>query len=380
MSSFETTELKLRTTPTEGVSGEHSPYYRRLLSAGYKGFMQGTIGGAGLYGFMGAVIGVCVAIPAFIIFPPLGLSAFFLVPAAAGIGVMKGASTFGNIGTVAAISAESADMSEQRRYLLDRYYDLPDGPDGDKQAALIKEELQRLQQVDRPHTFFHWKTVAVCAAIGGALALALCSPLGMELLAETPVAHLLKDLATYAAEHVSGLGELFKTSVEAVAAHGTTAATVTALAPTPLLTGLGTAVGVGLGALTGAAVGVDRHFIRKWFDGTEKLLHDDSHSQEAKMARGRQIERLREAQKVDNQTKRVLQGHAGLGSEELRQAMPAKPIFTPVQQEPAKLPIASLDAPAVSEAVVANDNVPTAKVNAVTAENRVVDLSQLTQL
>ncbi len=64
MSNIETTEMKLKTTPTGGVSGEHSPYYRRLLSAGYKGFLQGTIAGSGLYGLFGAAIGALIAIPA----------------------------------------------------------------------------------------------------------------------------------------------------------------------------------------------------------------------------------------------------------------------------------------------------------------------------
>lgn len=63
MSSTETTELKLQSTPTGGIDAAHSPYYRRLLSAGYKGYLQGTIGGASLYGTMGLVIGGLVAAP-----------------------------------------------------------------------------------------------------------------------------------------------------------------------------------------------------------------------------------------------------------------------------------------------------------------------------
>ena len=42
--------IKLLSTPTAGVPGENSPYYRKLISAGYKGYLQGTVGGATLYG------------------------------------------------------------------------------------------------------------------------------------------------------------------------------------------------------------------------------------------------------------------------------------------------------------------------------------------
>ena len=54
-------QLTLMTTPTGGASGEHSPYYRRLLSAGYKGFLQGTIGGALIYGLIGTALGCLIA-------------------------------------------------------------------------------------------------------------------------------------------------------------------------------------------------------------------------------------------------------------------------------------------------------------------------------
>ncbi len=283
MSSLETTEMKLRTTPTGGVAGEHSPYYRRLLSAGYKGFLQGTIGGAGLYGVFGLAIGALVGLPAALF---IGTEALLLIPAAASVGMMKGAHTFGNIGTVAAISAESADLAEQRRYLLDRYYDLPEGKEGDKQAEIIKNELNRLNNSsERKHPLFHWKTVAICAAIGGLIALGLCSPLGMSLLAETPVMHVLEPLL-----HTLGV------------AAGSSATGLTAL---------GTTLGISLGALTGSVIGIDRHYVRSWFDSSERLLHDNSHTLHALNERSQQVERLKTAAKADEQTRLIMerQGH-----------------------------------------------------------------------
>lgn len=280
MSSLETTELKLKTTPTAGISAEHSPYYRRLLSAGYKGFLQGTIGGASLYGSFGAVIGGLLAVP--LLFTPVGWAGLALIPAAAGVGMLKGASTFGQIGSTAAINAESADLSEQRRYLLDRYYDLPEGPAGDKEAEAIKQELLR-RQIDsgKPDHFFHWKTVAIGAAIGAAIALAAFSPLGMAVLAESSVAHGVAALAS----HI-GLTQL-------VGAAGASGAVSMAL-------------GSAAGALAGASIGVDRYYIRKWFDHTEGVVHSSSHSETALIERSEQIERLKKAALEDEQTKRNL--------------------------------------------------------------------------
>ena len=265
MVSLETTELKLRTTPTGGVSSEHSPYYRRLLSAGYKGYIQGTLGGAGYYGMLGLAIGALVGIPAF--FMTGGSAALLLIPAMAGAGALKGADTFGNIGSTAAINAEGADLSEQRRYLLDRYYDLPEGPEGDAQAAIIKQELADQYKTNNHHQFFHWKTVAICAAIGGALALAFLSPIGAALLTHGPLATVF---------HSAGLAHM--------------SAGV-----------LGT-IGTAIGALAGATIGIDRHYIRSWFDGSEKLLYDEDQSREALRERAQQVARLKLAAVEDKRT------------------------------------------------------------------------------
>ena len=114
MASLETTELKLKSTSTGGVSAEHSPYYRRLLSAGYKGFLQGSIGGGALYGTFGLVIGGLLYVAA-LPFLAVGAAttALAIIPAAAAIGIFQGSTTFGQIGSIAAINAESSDLSEQ---------------------------------------------------------------------------------------------------------------------------------------------------------------------------------------------------------------------------------------------------------------------------
>lgn len=310
MSSFETTEMKLRSTPTGGVSGEHSPYYRRLMSAGYKGFIQGTIGGAGFYGFLGLCVGAAVAIPAAFFVGPAALLA---IPTAGGLGVVKGASTFGNIGTVAAISAESADLAEQRRYLLDRYYDLPDGPEGDKQAEIIKDELSRLQTTDRHHPLFHWKTVAVCAAIGGVLALAtVAMGPGLALaLGESAMGHAIEIFM-----HAGHFGA-------------------------PI-------IGAAFGALAGSMIGLDRHYVRSWFNGAETLLHDEAHTREALRAREQQVERLRNAAKADKETQLLLErrrelsprdetlqeAHPGIVENLSREPLPAPEAPSPIVKSP----------------------------------------------
>lgn len=238
-SSLTSTQVKLRTTPTAGVASEHSPYYRRLLSAGYKGFLQGTIGGATLYGALGLGVGALVAVPAFFMLGAAGVAAapaFLLIPFMGGLGIMKGASTFGNIGSVAAISAESAEMSEKRRYLLDRYNDLPDTPEFDDEANRLQELLNRQHDSKAPESAFHWKTVALGAALGAAVAFGLMF---------LPFSHFI---------------------IAPVIAQIGVAAT----------SAVGVAIGTMLGAAAGATIGLDRFYVRKWFDFSEGVLHDQS--------------------------------------------------------------------------------------------------------
>lgn len=331
MSNIEATEMKLKSTPTGGVSGEHSPYYRRLLSAGYKGFLQGTIAGAGLYGLFGAAIGTLIAIPAMILVPPVGMAALWMIPAMGGVGVLKGANTFGNIGTMAAISAESADLSEQRRYLLDRYYDLPDGPEGDHQAELIKQELARQNSSGQKHPFLHWKTVLTCAAIGGALALAFLVP-GSPLALTEILGH-------------TALGTVITTVSEGLIHHGVAATLLGG--PATAFTAVGVAIGTGIGALAGALAGIDRYYIRRWFDRSENLLHDDTHSWNALMERSQFLDKLKQAEITDKETKLILERQKELHTPSI--VASSSSTMTPSEQPIADSsikPIASLDAPA----------------------------------
>ena len=305
MSSVETTELKLRTTPTGGVDASHSPYYRRLLSAGYKGYLQGTIGGASLYGAMGLVIGGLVAVP--MLFTPVGLAALALIPAAGGVGLVKGASTFGQIGSTAATLAESADLTEQRRYLLDRYYDLPEGPEGDREAEAIKKELLRAHEsaAEAP-PFFHWKTVAVCAAVGALLALAVIAAVAAA--PATAIAPILGHM---------GILEMIHATVELSIGH---AAAVGAI---------GTTAGAALGALTGAVVGIDRYYIRKWFDHAQGVVHSSSHKESALVERSQQVGRIKEAAKEDEKTKARISNAAFNNTAPGEPATQSKPATAP---------------------------------------------------
>ena len=276
MSKADSTALKLGTTPTGGADAAHSPYYRRLLSAGYKGYLQGTLSGASMYGVIGLAIGALAAAPFMGIIGFAGFASLAL--AAGGLGVVKGATTFGNIGSIAAINAESADLSEQRRYLLDRYHDLPEGPEGDREAAEITRELTRRQDNNEaPPPLFHWKTVAICAAIGAALALTVfCTPVGGILFAGTHIAEALT-----------------------LAHIGTTGA-------------VAASIGTAIGGMMGAVVGLDRYYVRKWFDVTERVVHSSPRTDIDPALRERieLVSRLNEATKEDDIVKESMAHHA----------------------------------------------------------------------
>jgi hypothetical protein len=258
MADLTSTQLKLRTTPTAGVNSEQSPYYRRLLSAGYKGFLQGTVGGSTLYGVIGAGIGTLVALP---LLPAVGIAALALVPAMGGLGLYKGAATFGNIGSFAAITAESAEMSEKRRYLLDRYYDLPDTPEFDAEAAQIRELLAKQHDSKPPEHMFHGKTVLVGAALGAAVALlCLLSPAGPAM------GHFILEPVLEAA-HLS------------IAAPG-------------LMAGVAALTGSVIGALSGAMIGLDRYYVRSWLDKSAAVINDNRTIEQQIAEREQEISQL----------------------------------------------------------------------------------------
>ncbi|PZP83975.1 MAG: hypothetical protein DI582_09905 [Azospirillum brasilense] len=258
MADLTTTQLKLRTTPTAGVSSEQSPYYRRLLSAGYKGFLQGTVGGSTLYGTIGAGIGALVALPLTLVAGP---AAFALIPAMGGLGLYKGASTFGNIGSFAAITAESAEMSEKRRYLLDRYYDLPDTPEFDAEANMIKDLLAKQHESKPPAHMFHLRPVLVGAALGVGAALLLMTPVGMAFAGH----FVFEALGAAATTEAFGFGF----------AHA-----------------LAAGVGAALGGASGAVMGLDRFYVRSWLDKSAMAMHDTKSIEEQVRAHEQEIAAL----------------------------------------------------------------------------------------
>ena len=353
MSSTETTELKLQSTPTGGVDASHSPYYRRLLSAGYKGYLQGTIGGASLYGALGLVIGGLIAAP-LLISGSLGFAtAAALAAAFGGAGIIKGASTFGTIGSTAAINAESADLSEQRRYLLDRYYDLPEGPEGDREAEAIKQELMREREGrDKPPPFFHWQTALIGAALGAALVLGFMYFSGAALTGVGSAA----------------LATTIEGAIESVLHISITHGTATALAG--ITTSALAATATFGGALLGSTIGIDRYYIRKWFDHTEGVVHGSHHKETALIARSEQIARLKSAAKADEKTKMQIDSTHAARAPNLASAE-AITASAPAHNEP----VASLS-------TADNDLVPSTKIAAsdATLHRRLMDIQHAMEI
>ena len=267
MSDLEQIQHKLFTTPTAGVAGEHSAWARRLFSAGYKGHIQGAIGGASMYGAMGLLVGTVVGVPLAI--ATGGTGALLLIPIMSGIGVIHGAETFSHIGTTASIIAEDSEISERRRTLLDRYYDTSTG---DAEKAEIQKQLNKTTAPKKPEKPFHWKTVMVGAAIGGAIAL------GITLLAITPAA----------AELLPWLGHVTEFLSEA-AAHGGLGLTTTAVAATA----------TAIGAAAGSLIGIDREYVRRWMDGAENFVAEPHHITHAAAERQHEISQITKAAKND---------------------------------------------------------------------------------
>jgi hypothetical protein len=222
---------------------------------------------------------------------------------------MKGAATFGQIGSMAAITAESSDLSEQRRYLLDRYYDIPEGPEGDKEADAIKQELlKRAGDTSKPKHFFHWKSLLVCAAIGAALTVGFAA-FGIPMLAEAGLIHLTE-------------GVLAKALSAGLIGH----------------IGIGVA-GASAGALAGATIGIDRYYIRKWFDHTQDVVHSSSHSESALFERHKLVETLKDANAKDTQTKQQMHN----GNDVISARAPAP---KPEEKTAPAKPTTNLDKPA----------------------------------
>ena len=264
MHELNKTQEKLLSTPTAGVASEHSAYYRRLLSAGYKGHNQGLIGGASLYGTLGLVIGTLVAVPLMLAASVSG--AWLLIPLLGALGATHGAETFSHIGTQAAISAEAAEINETRRILLDH---LGETKNPEEKKA-IQEQLDNQMQAKPLKKFFHWKTLLIGAAIGGALAL------GMALLATSSIG------AAFLPEAVNTVA----TSMHFLIPIGTgTEATMA-------FTGTGMAVITAIGALAGAIIGIDREYVRRWLDGAEIAVNDQHNVTHELAVREREVTSL----------------------------------------------------------------------------------------
>ncbi len=224
----------IHTSPNGGVESEHSNYFRRMLSAGYKGHVQGMVGGATLYGSFGLIIGTIIGVPLGFATGGLGL---WLIPVLGGIGAMEGAHTFADIGSHAAIAADSAETNEKRRLLLDH---LRDATDPAEKAEITRQLAEQLESKPMKK-LFHWKTLLIGAVLGGALAL------GAMWLAPAVVPEALTGLALKLG-FASGVGEAF-------------GFTATALS-------LGTAIG----ALAGGVIGIDREYVRRWLDTSDALV------------------------------------------------------------------------------------------------------------
>ncbi|MFM9890417.1 MAG: hypothetical protein ACKVOE_07265 [Rickettsiales bacterium] len=334
MADLETTQAQLRSTPTAGVSGEHSPYYRKLLSAGYKGYIQGAIGGSSLYGTLGLLVGAAVAIPAAFFVGPAVLIA---IPAMAGLGAIHGAGTFADIGKTAAIIAESAESNEKRRYLLDRYYETPN----DKEAAAIREILENQQKPRTPEKVFHWKTVMVGAAIGLALTAGIIW-LGMPALG-FELTHLLHPLT-------AALG------------HG---AAVTALGGAEIVAGGVISL---LGAAAGAMIGLDREYVRRWLDKSEGIVNDPSRLERELAEREREVQTLSQATKREDTIRPMLRSQADAGAEKINLAEPAMLSAAPSAQD-----FAARETPVSPRIIAGLQDAPATTISDVTAKDRVVN-------
>ena len=271
MADLEQTQHKLLTTPTAGVAGEHSAWYRRLLSAGYKGHIQGAIGGAALYGTTGLVVGTLATIIT-------AGHALWLIPAIGTAGALFGAETFANIGTTAAIIAEDSELSEKRRTLLDRYYD---ESTGEKERAEIQKQLQDTTATKKPEQILHWKTLLIGAAIGAAFAAGITA---LSMLTPFSIPYLLSEAAV-------GLGF--------VATHG--AAHLTLAAALPAIATMGT-----LGAAAGAVIGIDREYVRRWIDGAESLVVEPHRAAKEAAERKQEVNKITQAAKHDERNAKTI--------------------------------------------------------------------------
>jgi hypothetical protein len=209
------------------------------------------------------VIGFAVALASFAIFT-IGPAAFFAVPLFTGLGIMKGASTFGQIGSTAAIFAEGAELRERRGALLDRLHITQSQQEADEILKTLNEEAKEKP----PQKIFHWKSMIVGALIGAAV---------LSLVAYVMPALLLgmfgKGLEVGMLSNGLGGGAAAKSFLAGLTAN---------LIP----------ISAVVGAVSGATIGVDRHYIRRWFDLSENIVYDSSASRQRSQERQQEAARL----------------------------------------------------------------------------------------
>lgn len=262
--------FKLKNSPLQGVEAYRSPFYRRLLSAGYKGYIQGSLGGATLFAALGSLAGVVVAIGGAMILPAgAAATAFLAVPIMAVGGLIYGKDSFGQIGAMAAISAEQAEMNEKRRSLLDRYYETP----SKEEAKAIEEMLKDQSEEKMPRKWFHWKAALLGAVVVGAAAALVVA-----------VPSLVSLYLPQALPAITQMGEKVIGSAMMQFVSGS---------------GFASAMGAaGIGGLVGSLVGIDRAYIRKWFDVQERF-HDDAQVNTRKIEHQQNVERLQQAYRAE---------------------------------------------------------------------------------
>jgi hypothetical protein len=123
------------------------------------------------------------------------------------------------------------------------------------------------------------------------------------------------------------------------------------------------------GALLGSTIGIDRYYIRKWFDHTEGVVHGSHHKESALIERSAQIARLKSAAKADERTKMQLDSGNAERPASLAISEPAP--SDPEQQTP----IASLSK-------AANDDIPSTKIKAseATLQRRLADIQRAMEI
>lgn len=263
--------FKIRNSPLQGDEAYRSPFYRRLLSAGYKGYLQGSLGGATLFAGLGLLAGGALAVAGTFLSIPIA-TGFIAIPIMAGAGLIYGKDAFGTIGAMAAISSEQAELNEKRRGLLDRYYETPSA----EEAKEIEKLLIEQGNEKTPKKWFHWQTGLLGAAVVASVAV-----IALSMLPQLSILSAGGTVATALAE--AGVISLAGSKVS-------------------LLAGVGTyTVAAAIGGLIGAVAGVDRSYIRKWFDVQENL-HDDTSISERKREHQKSVDRLSQAYKHEGFT------------------------------------------------------------------------------